>query len=208
MFASKCTSRLLADNIYRMYHQTDPVPMVPTWPFFHVPTSMADYLVYSPVTGKPWEYHLMKHYQSSAKKAGSWGAIKHQRPKGHLDVTVERWLQSDGILPFTANTLDLLDAALLYVIKKVIHVAGIIVVGAAASTFTLLDRLAMFMAKAAKISADVSVWAYHLVKKMAAIIGIVVEKGADLTASFIRAVFLRLHQKIADMVWHAGRDAH
>lgn len=206
MFASKCSSRLSVENIYRMYHQTDPVPMVPTWPFHHVPTSNADYFVYTPMAPKPWEYHLMKHYIQSAKKAGSWSAIKRSRPKGHLDATVERWLKSDGVLSFTANSLELLDAAMLYVIKKVINVTGIVLVSAAASTFTLLDRLAIFMAKAAKVSADVSIWVSHLVKKMAAIIGIKIKEKTDLTALFIRAVFLRLHQKIADMIWHAGKE--
>ena len=45
MFTKKCTSRLLTSNIYRVYHQTDPVPMVPTWPFYHAPNSTADYAV-------------------------------------------------------------------------------------------------------------------------------------------------------------------
>ena len=206
MFASKCTSRVLADNIYRMYHQTDPVPMLPTWPFFHVPKSNAGYLVYSPVSAKPWEYHLMKHYVESAKKAGSWSKIKHNRPKGHLDAAVERWLQSDGVLSFTAHSLELLDAAMLYVVKKVVNVTGIILVSGAASTFTLLDRLAIFMAKAANVSADVSIWVYHLIKKMAALIGVTVKKGVDLKVAFIRIVFLRLHQKISNIIWHAGKE--
>ena len=205
MFATKCTSRLNEENIYRVYHQTDPVPMVPTWPFRHVPTSNADYLVYSPIAAKPWEYHLMKHYIASSKKAMNWSAIIDKRPKAHMDAAVERWLTSDGVLSLTANTLELMDAALLYVIKKAINAAGILVVTAAASAFTLLDRLAMFMAKAGKVSADVNMWVYHLMKKMASLIGIKVVEGTDLTVSFIRVVFLRLHHKISELVLQAGR---
>ncbi len=204
-FAEKCTSRLKQKNIYRVYHQTDPIPMVPTWPFYHVPRSSADYLMPSSLAAIPWEYHLMKHYTKSASDAGSWEAMKNNRPKGHLDATVERWLKSDGLLSLTANTLDLLDAALLYVIKKVVNVAGILLVGAAATTFTLLDRLAIFMAKAASVASDVSIWVYHLIKKMAALIGIKVKEGTSLTVAFIRAVFLRLHQKISEMIWQASR---
>jgi len=206
MFASKCSTRLSAGNIYRVYHQTDPVPLVPTWPFRHVPTTNADYLIFSPLAVKPWEYHLMKHYIKSAEKSGDWSVIKHNRPQGHLDSTVEKWLKSDGVLSFTANTLELMDAALLYVIKKVIHSSGIFLVSAAASTFTLLDRLAMFLAKAAKVSADLSIWVYRLVKKMAALIGITVKKGADLSVALLRIVFLRLHRKVSDMIWHASKE--
>ena len=205
MFANKCSSRLTG-NIFRVYHQTDPVPLVPTWPFYHVPTSDADYLIFSPLAVKPWEYHFMEHYIKSAEKAGDWDVIKNNRPKGHLDTAVEKWLKSDGVISFSANTLELMDAALLYVIKKVIHVAGIFTVSAAASTFTLLDRLAIFIAKAAKVSSDVSIWVFRLIKRMAALIGITVKEGMDLTVTFIRTVFLRLHRKVSNMIWHASKD--
>jgi hypothetical protein len=206
MFATKSTSRLTDKNIFRVYHQTDPVPLLPTWPFFHVPTPGLDYLVFSPLAIKPWEYHFMKHYIKSAEKFKAWNVIEHNRPKGHLDKTVEKWLQSDNFISLTANTLELLNAALLYVIKKVVHLTGIFLVSAAASTFTLLDRLAIFMAKAAKVSSDLSIWVYRLVKKMAKLIGIVVTEGTDLTVALIRVVFIRLFQKISDMVWKAGKE--
>lgn len=205
-FASKCSSRLRLENTYRVYHRTDPVPMVPTWPFYHVPYTSAAYLVDSPLAIKPWEYHLMKHYISSAKKAGSWKKMASNRPAGHLESAVERWLKSDGVLSFTASTLELLDAALIYVVKKVVNLAGIAVVSTAAGSLTLLDRLAMFMARAAKVSSDLSIWVYRLVRKMAALIGVRVKEGADLTVAFIRTVFMRLHRKIADMIWRIGQE--
>lgn len=206
MFAQKCSSRLSVENIYRVYHKTDPVPMVPTWPFQHVPTTFPDYLIYSPVSAKPWEYHLMKHYIASVTKGGSWGGIRSNRPKGQLDAAVEQWLKSDGVLSFCANTMELLDAALLYVVKKIMHVAGITLVTTATAGFTLLDRMAVFMAKAVRISADLSVWVFHLLKKMARLIGTTIKDGAELTTEFIRYVFLRLHRKVSEIIWHAGNE--
>lgn len=204
-FANRCTSTLRPENIFRVSHQTDPVPMVPTWPFFHVPDSGQDYLLYSPSASAPWEYHFMKHYIDSAKKSVSWPAMRRVRPQSHMDATVERWLKSDGVLSVSANTLDLLNASLLYVLKKVAHVAGILVVGGFATTFTLLDRLAFFIAKAAKLQVEVSVWVFHLVRKMAALIGIKVKEGVSLTVEFVRTVFMRLHQKISEMISYIGR---
>lgn len=148
----------------------------------------------------------MKHYIKSAEKAGDWKSIKNNRPKGHLDATIERWLESDGVLSLTASTLELMDAALLYVIKKVMHATGIVLVTGFASSFTLLDRMAIFMAKAANVSADLSIWVYHLVKRMAALVGLTIKKGADLTVELIRAVFVRLHHRIADMIWRISKD--
>lgn len=205
-FSSKCTSRLFSTNIYRVYHRTDPVPMVPTWPFLHVPNNRMGYLINSPVAIRPWEYHLMKNYIKSAKSAGSWEAMANNQPLGQLDSVVEHWLKSDSVLSFTTSTLELLDAALIYVIKKAINLAGIAVIGAAAGTLTLLDRMAMFMEKAAKVVSDVSIWVYHLVKKMAALIGIKIKQGVDLTAAFIRSVFYRLHRKISEMIWRIGQE--
>lgn len=204
-FAAQCTNRMQSANIYRAYHQTDPVAMVPTWPFHHVPTFGDDYLMFSPASSVPWEYHFMKHYINSVKQAGSWGAIKSSRPQGHMDAAVERWLKSDGVVSLTANTLELMNAALLWVLKKVAHAAGILVVGTAASAFTLLDRLAMFMAKAAKVASDLSIWVFKLIRKMARLVGIVVTEGTDLTVVFIRMVFLRLHSKISDMIWNISK---
>lgn len=205
-FASRCTSNLVASSVFRVCHTTDPVPMVPTWPFFHVPNTDIGYLIFSPMAVKPWEYHLMKHYIRSAEAAGSWEGIASNRPAGHLDSAVERWLKSDGFISFTANTLDLLNAALIYVIKKVVKVVGVTLVTAAAGTLTLLDRMAIFMAKAAKVPSDVSTWVFHLVRKMAELIGIKVKEGTDLTVAFIRKVFLILHKRISDMIWRIGQE--
>lgn len=204
-FAAKCASRLVATNIHRVYHRTDPVPMVPTWPFFHVPMEEG-YLVNSPVAVVPWEYHLMEHYISSAKKAGSWEGFANYRPLNYMDSAIEHWLKSDGVVTFVASTLEILNAAFVYVIKKVMNLAGIAIVVGGGTTLTLLDRMAMYMAKAAKTSKDLSLWVYHLVKKMAALIGIKVKEGMDLTVSFIRHVFMSLHGKISAMIWRIGQE--
>jgi len=204
-FAAKCTSRLVANNVYRVYHRTDPVPMVPTWPFYHVPTNTG-YLVDSPASIKPWEYHLMKHYMRSAKSAGSWEGMASHCPIKHMDSAIEHWLQPDGVVSFAASTLEILNAALIYVIKKVINLSGIAIVVGGGTTLTLLDRMAMYMAKAANASKDLSIWVYHLVKKMAALIGIKIKGGMDFTASFIRQVFMSLHRKISEVVWRIGQE--
>ena len=143
-------------------------------------------------------------FRSSAEVAGSWGAMKRDRPQGFMDSTVESWLKSGGALVFTANTLELLSASFLYVLKKAVNASGVLTVGGFATTFTLLDRMAIFLAKATKVSIEVSSWVFYLVKKMAALIGIKVKEGTNLTVEFIRNVFLRLHQKISELVWRAN----
>ncbi len=205
-FAAKCTSRLIATNIYRAYHRTDPVPMVPTWPFYHVSNTDNGYLIDSPVSGIPWEYHLMKHYIKSTKSLGSWKNMASNRPANMMDSAVESWLKSDSIMTYATSTLEILNAAFIYVIKKVINLAGIALVAGAAGGLTLMDHMAMFMAKAAKVSKDLSIWVFYLVRKMAALIGIKIKEGVDLTVVFIRKIFMGMHRKISEMIWRIGQE--
>ncbi len=205
-FASKCTSNLQGD-IYRVYHKTDPVPMVPTWPFYDVPYNDVGYLLYSPVAVlPPWKYHFMEHYVASAKAAGSWDGMIKTRPTSYMDHAIEKWLKSDSFVSFSAATLELLNASLLYVVKKITNVAGIAMVGAASASLTFLDRMAMLLAKGAKISSDLTSWVFYLVKKMASLIGVKIKEGMDLTLEFIRSVFMRVHKRISDMIFRIGQE--
>jgi hypothetical protein len=205
-FAETSTQRVESTHIFRVHHQTDPIPMVPTWPFFHVPSSGLDYLIQSPVAAVPWEYHFMRHYMRSAEAAGSWQKIQTNRPQGYGQIAIEKWLKSDGAVTLTANTLGLLGAALQYVVEKAAQATGIAVVGSFSTAFTLMDRMAMLLARAEKLAVDTSTWVRHLVSKMAALAGLAMKAGAELTIEFIRQVFLKLHQCIADMVRSISRE--
>lgn len=206
MFATMCTNALKHQNIYRVYHRTDPVPLVPTWPFVHTPSLGVDYLINSPLSGKPWEYHRMKHYIDSARKGGTWSAMASNRPQSYMESSIERWLKSDGLLSLTANTLELMNAAFLWVLKKILNIAGIALVASAGATFTLLDRIAILLHKAIDVSKELGGWVFYLVKKMAALIGVKVKEGSSLTVAFIRRVFNAVHERIANMIWKIGHE--
>lgn len=203
-FADQLTTGVGSANIYRVYHRTDPVPMVPTWPFTHVPNSEDDCLIDTPASLIPWHYHGMAQYITSTK-GKQWLDLKGNRPKGALEKSVEDWLKSDGLLSFTANTLDMLNEALWYVVKKIIKAAGIVLVGGFATTFTLLDRLAYLMSRAFDVGKELSAWVVYLIKKMAQLIGIVVTESTNLTHQFIRYVFLRVNGKVSAMIREAGK---
>jgi len=205
-FAAKCTSRVVSENIFRVYHRTDPVPMVPTWPFYHVSNTDNGYLIDSPVSGVPWKYHFMEHYIKSTSSLSSWISIASNRPASMMDSAVESWLKKDSFGEGVASVMEMLNAAFVYVIKKVINLAGIVIVTGAGATLTLMDRMAMFMAKAAKVSKDLSVWVFYLVRKMASLIGIKIKEDVDLTVAFIRKIFMSMHRKISEMIWRIGQE--
>ena len=206
-FAQKCTSRLVESNIYRVSHSTDPVTALPTWPFCHVPNNRSGYIIESPMAIKPWQYHFMEYYIQSASKAVTWQAMGNVCLINKSDSVIEHWLKSDNfIVANTAKVLDMLSSAFVYVVKKILNTTGLVIVNIAAPALTLLDRMAMFMAKGIKVASDLSVWVFYLLRKMAAVIGMKITEGMDLTYAFIRFVFMRLHQKISDMIWRIGQE--
>ncbi|WP_346838557.1 lipase family protein [Microbulbifer sp. SAOS-129_SWC] len=208
-FASGCKRRLKEDNIYRVYHRNDPVPMVPTWPFIHVPDGgTGDFQMPSPNSLNPIQHHKMGNYVSSVAPNGTsldWETMKKRRPQGDLEQSVEAWLKSDSLVSLSLNTAWMASEALIWVLKKIAQLAGIALVVAGGTSFTLLDRLAIFMHKAYQFSKDISFWVLRLIKRLAQLIGVKVTDGANITVAFIRMIFLRVHHAVADLVMRAGR---
>ena len=212
-YATKTQRSIGSENIYRVYHQTDPVPMVPTWPFYHVPDGgVGDFLLPSGLHLKPWEFHSMQRYiDSSGGKANSaldWSILKSRRPQDYLDSSIEAWLKSENISSFTLNTARILSAAILWVVKKLANLAGIAVVMAGSTTFTLLDRLAMLMNKGLQLAENISIWVRRLIRRMAQMLGIALREGAEMTLRFIRQVFIQAHHAVSELVRQAGRTLH
>lgn len=212
-YAGKTERRLGSKNIYRVYHQTDPVPMVPTWPFFHVPDGGdGDFLLPSGLHLKPWEFHSMDRYLISAgsdeRSPVDWPVLKSRRPQDFLDSSIEAWLKAEGAISFSLNTARLLSAAILWVVKKLVNLTGIAVVMAGSTTFTLLDRLAMLMNKGLQLAEDISIWVLRLIRRMAQMLGIALREGAEMTLHFIRQVFIQAHHAVSELVRQAGRTLH
>ncbi|TQV66926.1 lipase family protein [Exilibacterium tricleocarpae] len=205
LFASQATAGIGADNIYRLNHQTDPVAIVPTWPFYHIPDSNQDYLLASAVSVlPPWKFHMMETYLSSVKNK-DWGVLRAQRPPGHMEWAIEQWLQSDEPVGLTTSSIELINASLLFVVRKVIKAAGIVLVGGFSTVFTLLDRLAYLLHNAIDFAGELSFWVVRLITRIMQALGMAVTTAAEMTAILIRTVFLRLHHEISETVRKASR---
>ena len=201
-FCSRTTTNVLPQNIYRVAHQTDPVTMVPTWPFIHLPYNKKEYLLKSDMGALGIKWHFMKNYIGSVNK-DSWDTLSGKRPQQNLTVAAQRWLKSDGPISLTANTLSLLDASLMYVLKKVFHAVGISVTIAGSLSLTVLDRLAYILHKSINLGKQLSFWVYRLIKRMMQMLGMKVVDMANLTQSFIKRIFRRMSESVAALVSRA-----
>jgi len=93
-FGQSITNKLLAKNIHRVYHGTDPVPMVPLFPFAHAPTSGQSY--YLPFGGLVVNFgaHKMRNYITSIG-GNDWAGVYQANPIQHSVDSIKSWLQSD-----------------------------------------------------------------------------------------------------------------
>ncbi|BFM10666.1 lipase family protein [Simiduia litorea] len=208
-FAEGSARRLGRDNIFRVYHKTDPVPMVPTWPFMHVPDGgPGDILLNSGLALNPAAYHKMGNYIksiSAGETKGNWDALRRLRPRPNLTRSVEQWLEADGVISLTLSTAQLAGDAVMWVVKKVAELAGISLVMTGSTAFTILDRLAILMQRAYEFGKTVSHWVMRLIKRLAQLIGIVITETTNITLNLIRTIFIRMHKAVSELVLRAGR---
>lgn len=70
-FAQSTTDAVGGSNMHRVYHRTDPVPLVPLYPFMHAPYSDAGHYIYSNEPLMPGVAHKMAKYSKSVR-GRSW----------------------------------------------------------------------------------------------------------------------------------------
>ncbi|MFL0810805.1 MAG: lipase family protein [Agarilytica sp.] len=189
-FADSVTTKLGSGDIYRVHRSTDAVPMIPIWPFVHVPQpgktcKLASEGFYSPLAA-----HSMDNYLNSVRKY-EWSSLvtpeEIQSSPGKFDITSLQGIKSIG-----TYALGLLGKAIGYILKA----AGVGVQGGLIVGISVLDMLSMALEKAAKVSAEIAGWVKLLIEKIISITGAGIAKIGDLTANFIRWVFQLLMSSI------------
>ncbi len=195
-FASNCTSNVGADRIFRAYHKTDIVPCIPIWPYIHTPVSGRDYYLPSPGIVPMAEYHGMDHYVESVE-GKSWDTLAGLRNVGQNDSGIMRWLESKSPIGLTITSIEWLNQALLFVLKKCLDGAAWVISKTFSTSFTLMDQLAYILKKGISLAEATSSWVLHLIRKMMQAIGMSkVVEAADLTREFIKSVLTHLQHKI------------
>lgn len=197
-FAQDITSKLNSENIFRVYHKTDPVPKILPWPYAHTPTSGTDYYMYSPGSNLSAAYHLMPTYCKSIEdRGGSWDVMKGEVEDKKSDFGIARWLESKGGNSLSVTVIGWLEQALVFVLKKCLGVAHTALAGMLGGGITFIDKLAYILAKGINLAKHISRWVILFIRKIMRILGIkVISDKLALTQNFIRSILHRLQREV------------
>lgn len=197
-FAMGFSKKIRAENVRRVYHTTDPVTMVPLYPYMHVPYMEPAYHLPSSEPLISGVAHLMQNYLKSVK-GKSWESIgKLPAPPYSIETQIQDWLKSVSPVDSSSPVFwQWAEAALIYVLKKFTMGALIGVQVGLMGVFTLADKIAYILAKGIELT-ETSIWVYHLMRKLMQALGMKVVKDAkELSQALMRTVLARIIMKVS-----------
>jgi pimeloyl-ACP methyl ester carboxylesterase len=204
-FSRNLTNKLTKQNIFRVYHEADPVSMVPIFPFSHLPDNSTSYVL-------PWNgmnisafAHKMDNYAGTIKDA-DWGALPKPIASVNLDEQIDEFLSSPAAGPMfnNARVLWMINKAIHWILKK----AGMLVGFAVTASLTVLDRIAWMLSEAASKTVELGVYVGSLIKAIFKFLGRTYNSAMNITAVFLRWVLGMLFCSIATSVSTAIAASH
>ena len=189
LFANQLTRRVGKDNIYRVSNPVDPVPMIPLFPFWHLPFG-EEGLQIGRTSNMPISFagHKMAASYVPGVAGKSWTNL---RVAGPSEQAVKGWLEQaadgqGGFVMGSARLLDMIGRALAWMLKA----AGTVVKGTLgvglAGAFTVLDQIAWLLTKAAQLSAEVGRGLTTLIGMIFSFLGRKAVEGVQVTTAFLR----------------------
>ncbi len=193
VFAGALAKRVGEDNIFRVYHPADIVPMIPMLPFFHSP--LVGGALRLP-TGSGALFSIGAHNMQRSYIPGvagrSWsGLATGAGPAPNDGRQMDSWLEAaaagqGSFLMGSATLLSMIGRALAWLVRKAAWAIGSALGSGVTAGLTLLDQLSWMLGQAAQISKDV---AMHVKGLMSAIFRFMGRKAVgtvEVTTAFIR----------------------
>lgn len=197
LFAGNLTRKLGRNNLFRVYHATDPVPMIPLFPYVHPPLPGFGHYISSSENILSAEAHDIGKYISSVSDV-SWRHLERRAPAYTVDHAIEQWLQSK----FPVNSADpklwqWINAALIYVLKKILGPAAHMLQVGLMGALTLADMIAWALRRGIESIQQTSDWVKLLMRKIMQALGMkLIDSARDLSQALMRRVLMRLMQRI------------
>ncbi len=209
LFARSLTQRLGRQHIFRVYHPADPVPMIPLFPFWHLPFG-GDGLRIGNDAGAlvSVDAHLMPPSYIPGVRDRSWADLGHGGASPNEGRQVQSWLEraaegQGGFVMGSARLLSMIGRALAWLLAK----AGMLVLGgvgvALAVGATVLDQLAWMLGQAAQLSKEVGLQVRSLIGAIFSFLGRKAVQGVDVTVAFLRWLLELLFSSLRTMAERA-----
>ncbi len=209
-FAHLCTAKLQSKNIYRVYHENDPVPMVPIAPFVHLPLPGRAYRQFYQSAGSPInpEAHKMVNYQETVV-GKTWASMHRPIMIGLQDYAIEDWLLSSRTVAghLAYDVLHYSRESISYILRKYELLEGMIIQGGIMNISNNLDVLATAIDAGKKMTEEVKSYVIRLIHKIHAALGLAVNTVKDVTGDMLRWAMQRLEEALFKMVRTAVRGS-
>ncbi len=209
LFARSLTQRLGKQHIFRVYHPADPVPMIPLFPFWHLPFGGDGLRIANTANAlMSIDAHLMPPSYLPGVHDQSWATLGHGGAPANDGQQVKGWLEraadgKGGFVMGSAKLLSMIGRALAWLMAK----AGKLVKGgvgvAQTAGATVLDQLAWMLGQAAQLSKDVGLHVKGLIGAIFSFLGRTAVQTADVTVAFLRWVLALLFSALRVMAERA-----
>ena len=189
-FANKLTGHVGARNIYRVSNPVDPVPMIPIFPFSHIPFNEEGLQIArtSHIPINPFGHMMGKAYIPGVVDK-EWSNL---RVAASSDREVKVWLEQaaegQGGTMGSAKLLEMIGRAIKYMLKMAGAALNVGVGGIATGAVTLLDWVAFMLTKAAQLTLELGSGLVTLVNMIFRFLGRKAMQGAQITTAFLRWV--------------------
>ncbi len=171
-FSAQLSRKLGVQNIHRVFHTTDPVPMIPIFPYVHSPLPGMGHRLSSDALITSGAAHASAEYAKSVS-----GKTWLELGSGHALYThehaIEEWLNSKkNENANCSKTYEWIEKAIFWLIKKslskFISVAQLAVMG----VHTFVDKLAWLLAKGIELKDEGSRWIQLFMTKVMRILSV------------------------------------
>ena len=196
LFANRLSSKLGKKNVFRAYHATDPVPMIPLYPFVQPPLPGFGHYIPSSETIFSAAAHDMGKYVESVKDL-TWNHLERLRPPYSIERAVEQWLKSKS--PVTSSSPHIwqwINEAIIYILRKAFGAAATVLQGGFIGAITLADTIAYMLSKGIELSIAIGEWVLLLMRKIVEVLGLKkIETIETLDQTLMRNMMIKLIDK-------------
>ena len=194
LFARSLTQRVGADSIHRVSHPADPVPMIPLFPFWHLPFGQPG-LSIANVQGAlvSGDAHKMRVSYLPGVREHSWSTLAPATVAADEERQVKSWLERaaeghGGFVMGSARLLNMIGRALAWMMKA----AGKALLGGLGVTLavgcTVLDQIAWLLTRAAQLGKEMGLALKSLINAIFSFLGRKTVATVDVSTAFLRWV--------------------